>query len=128
MPILYKGFSTVDRVKKFRLNDFDLVKQDIINHFKIKKGEKLMQPNFGSIIWSLMFEQMTDATHQAIIDDVKSIVGYDPRTRLTNVTINEYQNGIQIGIDLVFVPTNQQSTLALQFDNQTKTLTTNQFS
>ena len=128
MPILYKGFSTVDRVKKFRLNDFDLVKQDIINHFKIKKGEKLMQPNFGSIVWSLLFEQMTDAAHQAIIDDVKSIVGYDPRTHLTNITINEYQNGIQIGIDLIFVPTNQQSTLALQFDNQTQTLTTNQFS
>lgn len=86
-----------------------------------------MQPNFGSIVWSLMFEQMTDATHQAIIDDVKSIIGYDPRTRLTNITINEYKNGIQIGIDLVFIPTNQQSTLALQFDNQTKTLTTNQF-
>ena len=87
-----------------------------------------MQPNFGSIVWSLLFEQMTDAAHQAIIDDVKSIVGYDPRTHLTNITINEYQNGIQIGIDLIFVPTNQQSTLALQFDAETRTLTTNQFS
>ena len=50
MAITYKGFSTVGRNQKFRLTDFDLVKQDLINHFNIRKGEKLMNPNFGTVI------------------------------------------------------------------------------
>ena len=120
----YRGFSTVDRYKKFRVTDMDLIRQDLINHFSIRKGEKLMQPNFGTIIWSLLFEPMTDAVHQAIVEDVTQIVSYDPRTNLQNITITEFQNGIQLAIDLLYVPTNQTTTLSLQFDSNSQTLTT----
>lgn len=125
MATLYRGFSTVGRYKKFRITDIDLIKQDLLNHFNIRKGEKLMQPNFGTIIWSLLFEPMTDAVHQAIVEDVTQIVGYDPRTNLQNITITEYQNGIQIAIDLLYIPTNQETSLNLQFDANSQTLTTN---
>ena len=122
MATLYKGFSTVNRYKKFRVTDIDLVKQDLINHFNVRKGEKLMQPNFGTIIWGMMFEPLDDAAHQAIVDDVKSIVNYDPRTSLTSLTINELDNGIQIYLDLLYIPTNQTATLNLQFDSNSNTL------
>jgi phage baseplate assembly protein W len=124
MTTLYKGFSTVNRYKKFRVTDIDLIKQDLINHFNIKKGEKVMQPDFGTIIWSLLFEPMTATVRQAIIDDVKSVVGYDPRTNLQNITINEYDSGIQIMVDLLYIPTNQLTALNLQFDSRTQRLTT----
>lgn len=123
MTTLYKGFSTVNRYKKFRVTDIDLIKQDLINHFNIKKGEKVMQPDFGTIIWSLLFEPMTATVRQAIIDDVKSVVGYDPRTNLQNITINEYDSGIQIMIDLLYIPANQLTALNLQFDSNTQKLT-----
>jgi len=123
MTTLYKGFSTVNRYKKFRVTDIDLIKQDLINHFNIKKGEKVMQPDFGTIVWSLLFEPKTATVRQAIIDDVKSVVGYDPRTNLQNITINEYQNGIQIMVDLLYIPTNQLTALNLQFDSNTQKLT-----
>lgn len=122
MVTLYKGFSTVDRYKKFRLTDIELVKQDLINHFRIRKGEKLMQPNFGTIVWNMLFEPMTDAVRQTIIDDVKTVVGYDPRTNLQNIIINEFEQGIQIVIDLLYIPTNQIARLSLQFDGQSQTL------
>jgi phage baseplate assembly protein W len=124
MATLYKGFSTIDRYKKFRITDIDLIKQDLTNHFSIRKGEKLMQPDFGTIIWSLLFEPMTDAVHQAIVEDVTQIVKYDPRTNLQNITINEYQNGIQIAIDLLYIPTDQITSLNLQFDSNSQNLTT----
>jgi phage baseplate assembly protein W len=124
MATLYKGFSTIGRYKKFRVTDIDLIKQDLINHFSVRKGEKLMQPNFGTIIWSLLFEPMTDAVHQAIVDDVKLIVGYDPRTNLETINITEYQNGIQIAVDLLYIPTNQLTSLNLQFDSNSQNLTT----
>jgi phage baseplate assembly protein W len=124
MAILYRGFSTINRRKKFRVTDVDLVKQDLLNHFSIRKGEKLMQPNFGSIIWSLLFEPMDDHVNQMIIDDVKRIVGYDPRLGLQNITIVTQENGLQLELDLVFIPTNQLTKMSLNFDGDASKLTT----
>jgi phage baseplate assembly protein W len=123
MATLYKGFSTVNRSKKYRITDIDLVKQDLINHFSVRKGEKLMQPNFGSIIWSMLFEPLDASLQQLIVDDVERIVGYDPRTALQNITITSQDQGIQIELDLLFLPTNQATNLSLQFDNNSMTLT-----
>jgi len=123
MAILYRGFSTINRNKKFRLTDLDLVKQDLINHFSIRKGEKLMQPNFGSIIWSMLFEPLTDSANQQIIDDVKAIVSYDPRLSLQNIAITEQEYGLQIEVDLIFLPQNLSTTLSMQFDSNSMTLT-----
>lgn len=125
MAILYKGFSTVNRSKKFRVTDVDLVKQDLLNHFSVRKGEKVMQPNFGSIIWGLLFEPMDSQTRQLIIDDVTRIVGYDPRVSLENITIIEQEHGIQIELDLIYIPSNQATAMSLQFDADTASLTTN---
>ena len=123
MATLYKGFSTVNRSKKYRITDIDLVKQDLINHYSVRKGEKLMQPNFGSIIWSMLFEPLDASLQQLIVDDVERIVGYDPRTALQNITITSQDQGIQIELDLLFLPTNQATNLSLQFDNNSMTLT-----
>jgi len=121
----YRGFCTVGRAKKFRVTDVELVKQDLINHFNIRKGEKLMQPNFGSIIWSMLFEPMNDATHQAIVSDVERIVGYDPRINLQAINIDEQDHGLMVSLDLLYIPTNQSTNLSLQFDSNSNTLSTN---
>ena len=121
MAVTYKGFSTVDRYKKFRVTDFELVKRDLMNHFSIRKGEKLMQPNFGTIIWDTLFNPLDQDTKNAIIQDVKKIISYDPRIAAENVIVTEFEQGIQIQIDLLYISTDQRSTLNLQFDQQSKT-------
>jgi phage baseplate assembly protein W len=126
MATLYKGFSTYNRSKKFRVTDFDLVKQDLINIFNIRKGEKLMQPDFGTIIWGLLFEPLTDNLRQAVIDDVTRIVNYDPRISVENISLNEKDYGLQIEIDLVYIQTNQTDTLSLNFDKNQNTIATGQ--
>ena len=40
----------------------------------IRKGEKLMNPEFGTIIWDMLFEPLSDETKSLIIQDVKKIV------------------------------------------------------
>lgn len=123
MATVYKGFSTYNRTKKFRVTDFELVKQNLFNHFNTRKGEKLMQPNFGSIIWNMLFEPLTDEVREIIVNDVKSIVSYDPRIRTQNVTVTQFEYGIQLAIELSYVTNNQLETLVLNFDNKSKTLT-----
>ena len=75
----YKGFSTYNRMRKFTLVDFDLIKQDLFKHFSIRKGEKLMNPKFGTIIWGLLFEPMSPDIRDLVSRDVKEIIDYDPR-------------------------------------------------
>ena len=122
MAIMYKGFSTVGRTKKYRLTDFELVKQDLINHFYIRKGEKLMKPNFGTIIWNVIHEPFTEELKSVISADIKAIASYDPRLSIDNVVITEYSQGIQVELQLRYVPTNQINMMNLQFDNQNNVL------
>ncbi len=119
---MYRGFSTVGRIKKYRLTDFELVKQDLINHFYIRKGEKLMNPNFGTIIWNVIHEPFTEDLKSVIVTDIKNIATSDPRLSIDNVVITEYEQGIQIELQLRYVQTNQTNLLNLKFDNQNNTL------
>ena len=118
--ITYKGLSTHNRYKKFKLTDFELAKQDLFNHFNIRKGEKLMNPNFGTIIWDIIFEPFTENVRQAIIDDITVIVKSDPRLLVRNVLIDEYDQGVRIEIELYYIPSNQIDRMILQFDQNSK--------
>lgn len=113
---MYNGFSTLDSVKKYRLTDFDLVKRDIQNHFAIRKGEKLMNPEFGTIIWDMIFEPLSDETKNIIIQDVKKIIANDPRVAANNVLITEFDRGVQIEIELIYISTSQVGTIIARFD------------
>ena len=117
----YKGFSTYNRSKKFRLTDFELVKQDLINHFNIRKGEKLMNPDFGTVIWDTLFNPLDQDTINIIQQDVRRIVAYDPRLAANNVLVTQYDQGIQIQLDLTYIPENQTGTLQFRFDQQSRT-------
>ena len=122
MTTKYRGFSTVNQIKKFRLTDVELLKRDLINHFSIKKGQKLMNPNFGSIIWNMLYEPMTADVESTIIEDVKRIVNYDPRLRVDGVLINEFDYGLQVQIDLTFLPGNYADQLVLDFNSTSNVL------
>ena len=119
----YRGFSTIERFKKFKMTDLELVKQNLFNHFNIRKGEKLMQPGFGSQIWSMMFEPLDEQTKSMIEADVKKVVGYDPRTKVNNVIVTQFDHGVQLDIEMEYLPTNKSDTLRLSFDNASQKLT-----
>ena len=52
----------------FAKYDFELIKQDLINHFHIRQGEKLSDPGFGTIIWDMLFEPFTSDVQDAIVE------------------------------------------------------------
>ena len=90
----YKGFSSAAIKNNFKLYDMELVKQDLLNHFYIRKGEKLENPNFGTIIWDMLFENFTPEVKKLITDDVEQIINYDPRIQVTTLTIDSTDMGI----------------------------------
>jgi phage baseplate assembly protein W len=124
MATTYKGFSTLGSSKNFRLTDFDLIKQDIFNHFNIRKGEKLMRPNFGTIIWNVLHEPFTEDLKSVITQDIRAIAGYDPRVSFDNIIVTEYDQGIQIELQLRYVLTNQTRVMLMNFNGTNNTLST----
>lgn len=113
----YKGFSTVSNSSNgVTLYDFELIKQDIINHFHIKKGEKLSDPNFGTIIWDILFEPFTNEVREAIIADVTEIINYDPRVSAENVIVESYESGIKLECSITYLPYNISESLQFKFD------------
>jgi phage baseplate assembly protein W len=113
---LYVGYSTIDQNKSVTLVDADLIKRDLINHFYIRRGEKLMNPNFGTIIWDSIFEPFTEQLKTAIVDDVTRIVRYDPRLQVDQILVDQFEHGILIELRLNYVATNETETLKLIFD------------
>jgi phage baseplate assembly protein W len=115
----YKGFSSVNPLNSGgRLYDFELVKQDIVNHFNTKKGERLMNPAFGSIIWDLLMEPLTEQTREALNQDITEICNSDPRVYPTDITLTEYENGYILDVTLVLKNTDQSGNMRIAFDQK----------
>jgi phage baseplate assembly protein W len=112
----YKGFDSNTNKNNFKLYDIDLVKQDIINHFYIRKGEKLQNPDFGTIIWDILFEPFTDEVKRLISKDVEAIINYDPRISVNSVTIDSTEQGIRIEADITYLPFNILEKMSFNFD------------
>jgi phage baseplate assembly protein W len=118
----YKGFSSKEYSKNFKLYDIDLVKQDLINHFYIRKGEKLENPEFGTIIWDMLFEQFTESVKNMIAKDVEEIINYDPRMQVNEVQIDSTDIGIRIQADITYIPFNINEKMTFEFDKSTSSI------
>ena len=113
----YRGFSTVySTTNDWTVYDFELVKQDLINHFHIRQGEKLSDPEFGCIIWDLLYEPFTQDVQAAIINNVTQIINYDPRLQATDVVVDTYEHGINVEASVVFLNYNIADTMRFKFD------------
>ena len=116
---LYRGFSTIDENNTSgKLFDFDLIKQNIINNFNTKKGERVMNPEFGTIIWDLIMEPMTPEVKEYLTKDITTICNLDPRIQTRQIIVNEYEQGYLVEVTLMMKGTNESSTLRLAFDQK----------
>lgn len=120
---IYKGFSTVGRSFKFRVTDFELAKQDLINHLQIGKGEKLMNADFGTTIWAMLFENMTEDLRIELTGEIQRVVESDPRLRLVNINVVEFDKGIQVELDVIYQGDSNPVSLSLAFETATQTVT-----
>ena len=115
----YRGFSTVDFNRNtFSLYDLELIKQDIINHFHIRQGELLSDPEFGTIIWDILYEPFTEDVKEAIIQNVTDIVNYDQRVGVNSITIDTYESGILVDCEISYIPYNIAESLRFKFDQK----------
>lgn len=114
---VYKGVSTVnpDNTSPV-LYDLSIIKQDLLNHFYIRRGEKLSDPEFGCILWELLFEPLTEQVRADIIENVNLIIDSEPRVSADKILIDEYEHGIALYCELTYLPYNISETMRINFD------------
>jgi phage baseplate assembly protein W len=115
----YKGFSTAnDSSMTSKIYDFQLIEQDIMNMFQTKKGERVMNPEFGTVIWNLIYEPFTLDIKQIISEDVTRILNYDPRVTPVKIDITEAEYGLIIEATLYYKQEDVTQQMRLGFDKE----------
>lgn len=115
----YRGFSTVDATNYgSKLYDFDLIKQDILNHFNTRKGSRVMNPTFGTIIWDLLMEPLTEEVRDLLQQDIETICSFDPRAYPIQIDISEQEQGYLVEITLALKNTNESTNMRLLFNQE----------
>ena len=84
----YRGFSTNSsdglNTKVF---DAALVRQDLINEFSTRLGERVGRPQYGSIIHDLLFDLGDPRTENLVQADIARIINSDPRVVPLEITV-----------------------------------------
>jgi phage baseplate assembly protein W len=114
------GFNTINQYKKFTLLDFELIKRDLSNALNIQQGELPGRPEYGTTIWSYVFENQSTETEQAMITELQRVAGGDPRIFIQDVQIYPQDNGIRIDMFVQVVGSSTAERLALFFDQTTR--------
>ena len=114
--VTFKGFSSRADKKNFKLYDFEVAKQDLINRLSIRKGERVENPQFGTIIYDAIFEPFTEGLKDAIVEDITANLNADPRISTQEILVTEADKGIAIQATITYVPLNITEKLRFNFD------------
>lgn len=115
---LFKGMSTVDRSgPPYSIVDAELVKRDLLNELYTKKGERVMRPNFGCIVWDLLMNPNTPDLQEMVKEDITGIIDRDPRVELNNINVFIGDQSIRAEVEIFYNVINDADILYLEYSN-----------
>lgn len=120
---IFSGFAS--NLPSGQAFDEDLIVIDLLNHFYTRQGERVMDPQYGSIIWDLLFELKSDFQRNEIERDILRIIQQEPRVNLESLQLLEQEHGYVARVTLSFVEFSTTRTLALEFNQRLADRTTN---
>jgi len=109
------GFSTVNNTAPYTITGAELVKRDILNELYTRRGERVMNPNFGSVIWDILMEPSTPKLQQEVEEDIKKIINKDPRAKVTTINVVVLDHSIRADVQFKFVPLNTSESLYVEY-------------
>ena len=119
----YYGYNTIGANKKFTLQDFDLIKRDLLNGLLIKQGELPGRPELGTEIWNYVFDGITDANLRRIESSMRQTIQRDPRVSVQDIKFYNRENGLLMEIEVQTEVTDENQLLRLFLDTEDFTAT-----
>mgnify|MGYP000113811197 FL=1 len=115
------GYTTINESYTSKsLSGLELAKQDLMNHFKIRKGEKWSDPTFGCNLELYVFEPLDQLTQDSINEEVYNVISYDPRFQIddTNIRVVQEAHSVTVNVKLTYLPTTTATELQIKFDRE----------
>lgn len=110
------GMSTVDKIRApYTIIDDELVKRDLMNEFYTKRGERVMRPTYGSIIWEILMDPDTVELENAVNEDIKRIVKRDPRVKLLRINTVVAEHTLRSEVQVEFILSGSSDILYLSY-------------
>ena len=121
MANIYKGFSTKDRIRPpYTLTNGDAVKTDLLNELYTRKGERVMRPNYGTMVYDLLMNPLDDYVEQEIREEVQRICLKDPRVEIESVFTQIIDHTIRVQVQLLLKPFLDEDTLFVEYTQDSK--------
>lgn len=115
----YYGYSSIGRdFVDTSCTDTVLIRQDLMNHFNTRMGERVMNPDFGCVIWNYIFDPFTDEVRYSVMENLQDIIKSDPRVVLRSIDIAEYEHGLQVELTLAYVDADVTEDMVVNFDGE----------
>lgn len=102
--------------KKYRITDEQLVILDFINSLNIPQGQKVGQPEYGTTLWSFIFEPNTADVQFKLEEEIRRVAGLDPRLIVNTVAAYPQENGILLEVELAIAPFNNAQVISVFFN------------
>lgn len=116
----YRGYSSVQLKGGVNtsLTDIEIVKQDLLNEFNTRLGERVGRPGFGSIVHDLLFDLADPRTEALVYSDADRIFRNDPRveTREINVSVDIDAHTITVDAILFLIEFDMNDNFSVTFN------------
>lgn len=94
--------------------DEEAVKESIKNLILTDKGERLMQPNIGGNVRSLLFDNITPATIKIAEEQIRSTIeDYEPRAEIIDVEVKSTIDENKLEVTIRFFLTNVEQPISV---------------
>lgn len=96
----------------------DQIKSNLVNLLLTSTGERIMNPNFGTLLKRFLFEGITDSNLESLKDNLlNSISIYIPDITIINIIItpNTDYNSIDLNLDYVVNISQSPDQVTVQF-------------
>lgn len=101
--------------RKFRTVDQDVVLQDFLNSLNITQGQLPGRPEFGTTLWTFIFEPNNLDTTNQIQTEIKRMAAMDSRILLNTVSVYPQGNGVLVEIEMAVKMFNEPMQVQLYF-------------
>ena len=108
------GFNTVNSDDIKLDYDLEAIKNSLRNIFTTKKGQKILNPEFGSSLEQYLFSSITESNAKAMGNDILNDVGtHEPRIKILEISVelNPDENSYHISIYYELLEINKQYTV-----------------
>jgi hypothetical protein len=112
----FVGFNTVNQPgPPYNLNNIELIKRDLYNHFATPVGSRVMLPTYGTRIYELLFDPFDEYTKSAIVEDAVSVIQSEPRVELVSIDVFQEDQALTVALVLLFKPESVTDNLFVTF-------------